>query len=116
MEVTPGARRLSLPLIYASLVLAVSSIAWALPEVLSDDSLWALATGKLLGWADLIVCLAVLFQLRRRLNEVQNAHRGEPSWFSLVFTWALGPLYLQYKLNRLIPSNPALLEAGRAQP
>jgi hypothetical protein len=77
---------------------------WIIPEVLSGDAAWALGAGKILNWVDLGVYLVLLFELRERVHEVANAQKGEKAWLSGVLTWLLGPFYVQYKLNRLIPS------------
>ena len=57
--------------------------------------------GNVLGDVAGICNLVGIFQIRNRLNILLNFRHGELRWFSTVWTFLFGPLYVQYKINRL---------------
>jgi len=76
------------------------SLGWAIPEVLTVNSLEIIAAGKLLSIADRIFTIFWAFGVRNGLNTLLCFSKNDKTRFGGV--WKLfGIFYLQFKLNRL---------------
>ncbi len=107
-RMNPVYPQLRLSLGYVNIVLAVViayfSLAWGVwlyhyvapaptALVLASDIVW---------WVTAVAQIVLTFQVRNRFNLMLTPDMGDTPWFSAVFTFLFGVIYLQYKVNRNI--------------
>ena len=96
----PGVQAAPLPFLVGVLVFAVVSALLDVLTLFSNDATLTNVSNVLdrVMW---VLGLIAVFQVRNRLNLLLGSVRDGSHWFSAVWTFLFGQIYLQYKINRL---------------